>query len=104
MSDPNSLKKAQQINQPSKPIEALSKQGSPLRKLRLDKKETFQEGSESGLNQVNDAKQKLDNLIEDLNDKLVHHFRMKEEALLNQYKEELVEQQRQLNELKNNTN
>ena len=56
------------------------------------------------MNMVNDAKLKLDNLIEDLNGKLVNHFKMKEEALLNQYKEELVEQQKKLNELKNNTN
>lgn len=51
-----------------------------------------------------EAKKKLDNLIEDLNDKLVNHFKMKEEALLNQYKKELVEQQKKLNELKNTTN
>lgn len=53
---------------------------------------------------VTEAKAKLDNLIEGLNDKLVHHFKLKEEALLNQYKHELVEQQKLLNELKNNTN
>lgn len=53
---------------------------------------------------VMEAKKKLDNLIEDLNDKLVNHFKMKEEALLNQYKKELVEQQKKLNELKNTTN
>lgn len=51
-----------------------------------------------------DAKQKLDHMIQDLNDKLVTHFKMKEQALLDQYKKELVEQQKKLNELKNTTN
>lgn len=43
-----------------------------------------------------DAKNKLDVLIDDLNTKLVTHFKQKEEALLNQYKQELIQQQKKL--------
>lgn len=62
------------------------------------------EGVREEIPSVMEAKKKLDHLIEELNGKLVQHFKMKEEALLNQYKKELVEQQKKLNELKNTTN
>ena len=65
--------------------------------LRLFDPMLSREGSKEEGPSVSEAKNKLDNLIEDLNDKLMDHFKKKEQALLNQYTEELVEQQKILN-------
>jgi hypothetical protein len=51
-----------------------------------------------------EAKYKLDDLINELNDKLLEHYKVKEQALLNKYKQELIDQQKALNDLKNTTN
>ena len=46
----------------------------------------------------------MDETIEELNQKLQHHFQKKEQDLIEQYKMELVEAQKELNELKSTTN
>ena len=46
----------------------------------------------------------MDETIEELNQKLQHHFQKKEQDLIEQYKTELVEAQKELNELKSTTN
>lgn len=58
----------------------------------------------SQVDSIQQTKAALDETIQQLNNKLHEHFSQKEQALIEQYKQELIEAQRELNELKTTTN
>lgn len=56
------------------------------------------------MDRIQQTKASLDQVIEELNGKLHQHFHNKEQELIEQYKKELIEAQRELTELKSTTN